>query len=314
MARTLSNDLRKRLIKAVEGGLSARAAGKKLDIAASTATGIVKDWRDRGSFEPLRIGGYRRPILENEAAFIEKMVTTHPDWSEAEMNAHLREERGIKIHDTTLGRFVRAKGWRYKKTVFATEQAREDVKEARVFWQEWQKTCDPSKLVFLDETGATTNMIRRYGRARGGARCLDDAPGGHWKVMTFIAGLRADGITAPWCLDNAMTGAAFLTYIETQLCPTLKPGDIVIADNLSSHKVAGIRELVEAKGARILYLPPYSPDLNPIEQVFAKLKTLLRKAMARSFDTLWKTIGRLLPLFSKQECRNYFADSGYGRN
>ena len=125
-------------------------------------------------------------------------------------------------------------------------------------------------------------MIRRYGRARGGARCLDDAPGGHWKVMTFIAGLRAHGITAPWCLDNAMTGAAFVTYIETQLCPTLKPGDIVIADNLSSHEVASIRELVEVKGARILYLPPYSPDLNPIEQVFAKLKTLLRKAIARS--------------------------------
>ena len=202
------------------------------------------------------------------------MVTTHSDWSEAEMNAHLRKERGIKIHDTTLGRFVRAKGWRYKKTVFATEQARENVKEARVLWQEWQKTCDPSKLVFLDETGATTNMICRYGRARGGARCLDDAPGGQWKVMTFIAGLRADGITAPWCLDNTITGAAFLTYIETRLCPTLKPGDIVIADNLSSHKVAGIRELVEAKGARILYLP----------------------------------------LFSKQECRNYFANSGYGRN
>ena len=111
MARTLSNDLRKRLIKAVEGGLSARAAGKKLDIAA----GIVKDWRDRGSFEPLRIGGYRRPILENEVNFIEQMVATHPDWSEAEMNTHLREERGIKIQDTTLGRFVRAKGWRYKK-------------------------------------------------------------------------------------------------------------------------------------------------------------------------------------------------------
>ena len=114
MARTLSNDLRKRLIKAVEGGLSARAAGKKLDIAASTATGIVKDWRDGGVSSHFRLG-YRRPILENEAAFIEQMVTTHPDWSEAEMNAHLREERGIKIHDTALGRFVRPKGWRYKK-------------------------------------------------------------------------------------------------------------------------------------------------------------------------------------------------------
>jgi transposase len=157
-------------------------------------------------------------------------------------------------------------------------------------------------------------MIRRYGRAMGGARCLDDAPGGHWKVMTFIAGLLADGITAPWCLDSTMTGAAFLTYIETRLCPTLKPGDIVIADNLSSHKVAGIRELVEAKGARILYLPPYSPDFNPIGQVFAKLKVFPRKAMTRSCDTLWKTIGSILPLFSQQECRNYFANSGYGRN
>lgn len=154
-------------------------------------------------------------------------------------------------------------------------------------------------------------MIRRYGRAKGAERCLDDAPGGHWKTMTFIAGLRADGLTAPWCLDSAMNGPAFLTYVETQLCPTLKSGDIVIADNLSSHKVAGVRELIEATGAKILYLPPYSPDLNPIEQAFAKLKTLLRKAMARSFEALWKTIGKLLDRFSEHEATNYFRNSGY---
>jgi len=131
--------------------------------------------------------------------------------------------------------------------------------------------------------------------------------------MTFIAGLRLNEITAPWCLDKAMTGEAFKTYLKTQLVPTLKPGDVVIADNLSSHKVAGVKDIIEATGAKMLYLPPYSPDLNPIEQVFAKLKTLLRKAMARSYETLWRTIGKLLSRFSKQECQNYFRNSGYGR-
>lgn len=184
---------------------------------------------------------------------------------------------------------------------------------SRHIWKEWQKSCDVSKLVFLDETGARTDMIRRYGRAKGGLRCFDDAPGGHWKTMTFIAGLRVNEIIAPWCLDGAMNGKNFKIYLETQLVPTLKPGDIVIADNLSAHKVAGVREIVESCGAHILYLPPYSPDLNPIEQVFSKLKNLLRKAMARSYETLWKTIGKLLNLFAKHECQNYFRNSGYGR-
>jgi transposase len=200
-----------------------------------------------------------------------------------------------------------------KKTVFASERDGEDILEARDAWEEWQTRCDASALVFLDETSATTDMIRRYGRAKGGSRCLDDAPGGHWKTMTFIAGLRVDGLTAPWCLDSPMGGCAFLTYVETQLCPTLKPGDIVIADHLSSHKVAGVREVIETTGASIRYWPPYSPDLNPIEQVFAKLKALLRKARATSFDALWKTIGRLVNLFSKQECLHYFQNSGYAR-
>lgn len=187
-----------------------------------------------------------------------------------------------------------------KKTLRASEQDREDVRAARTLWKKWQRNCDLSKLVFLDETGTRTDMTRFTGRSKVGTRCFDHAPGGHWKTMTFIAGLRINGITAPWCLDGAMTGKAFKTYLKTQLIPTLSPGDIVITDNLSSHKVAGVREIIEARGANILYLPPYSPDLNPIEQVFSKLKTLLRKAMARSYETLWKTIGKLLDLFSKQ--------------
>jgi len=156
-------------------------------------------------------------------------------------------------------------------------------------------------------------MIRRYGRAKSGARCMDDAPGGHWKTMTFIAGLRTDGIVAPWCLDNPMNGDAFLVRVETQLCPALRPGDIVIADNLSSHKVSGVAQLVRARKAEIVYLPPYSPDLNPIEQAFAKLKALLRKAAARSFDALCEAIGNIIDAFTTQECGNYLANSGYDR-
>jgi hypothetical protein len=128
-----------------------------------------------------------------------------------------------------------------------------------------------SKLVFLDETGITTDRLRRYGRALGGARCEDSAPAGHWKTLTFIAGLRADRLTAPWCVDQAMNGEAFKEYLRSQLGPTLKAGDIVICDNLPAHKVADVEKIIAAQGATLKYLPPYSPDLNPIEQVFAKL-------------------------------------------
>ena len=200
-----------------------------------------------------------------------------------------------------------------KKTVFATERERDDIRVARDAWREWQKTCDVSKLVFLDETSATTDLIRKYGRAKGGLRYLDDAPGGHWKTMTFIAGLRLSGMTAPWCLDAAVDGDIFKHYLQTQLAPTLNCGDIVVCDNLSSHKVAGVREIVEGTGATLLYLPPYSPDLNPIEQAFSKLKILLRKAMARSFDALCEAIARILRLFKPDECGNYISNSGYDR-
>jgi transposase len=198
-----------------------------------------------------------------------------------------------------------------KKTLVASEQQREDVARAREQWQAWQQTCDLSRLVFLDETGITTNMTRRYGRALGGARCRDAAPAGHWHTLTFIAGLRINRLTAPWCLDQAMTGEAFKEYLRSQLGPTLKPGDMVICDNLSAHKVAEVQAIVAAHGATIQYLPPYSPDLNPIEQVFAKLKALLRKAAERTYDKLWQLMGKLVDEFRADECLNLFRHSGY---
>ena len=170
---------------------------------------------------------------------------------------------------------------------------------------------DPASFVFLDETGAATNMVRRYGWGPKGERLMDAAPHGHWKTTTFLAGLRSTGIVAPLVLDGPMTGEAFRAYVEQFLAPTLSPGDVVVLDNLAAHKVAGVREAIAAAGASILYLPPYSPDLNPIEQMFAKLKTLLRKAAVRTREALWNTIGNLLEAFSPTEWRNYIANSGY---
>lgn len=171
---------------------------------------------------------------------------------------------------------------------------------------------DPERFVFLDETGAATNMVRRTGWSPKGERLVDAAPFGHWKTTTFLAGLRTSGIVAPLVLSGPMRGEIFRAYVEQFLAPTLSPGDVVVMDNLAAHKVAGVREAIDAVGASVLYLPPYSPDLNPIEKAFAKLKALLRKAATRSRDALWDAIGRLLDRFTPAECRNYLRSCGYG--
>jgi transposase len=171
---------------------------------------------------------------------------------------------------------------------------------------------DAARFVFLDETGTATNMARRYGRSPCGARLVAAVPQGHWKTTTFIAGLRQSGIVAPLVLDGPMTGPAFRAYVEQFLAPALEPGDVVVLDNLAAHKVDGVRQAITATGASILYLPPYSPDLNPIEQLFAKLKALLRKAATRTKDDLWQAIGHILATVPPSECPNYLDHCGYG--
>jgi transposase len=166
-------------------------------------------------------------------------------------------------------------------------------------------------LVFVDETGASTKMARRYGRAPKGERCRAPVPHGHWKTTTFAAGLRLNGMVAPLVLDGPMTGAAFRAYVEQMLVPTLVSGDIVVMDNLPAHKVGGVRAAIEAAGATLLYLPPYSPDFNPIEMAFAKLKALLRGVAARTIPALWQAIAAALDRFTPSECRNYFIAAGY---
>ena len=178
-------------------------------------------------------------------------------------------------------------------------------------WFEGQLDLDPERLVFVDETGASTKMARLRGRAPRGERCRSGVPHGHWKTTTFTAGLRLSGFTAPMVLDGPMRGEAFRAWTEQLLAPTLSSGDVVIMDNLPAHRVAGVREAIEEKGARLLFLPPYSPDFNPIENAFAKLKALLRKAAARTIDDLWVTIGQSLSAFTPAECENYFSAAGY---
>jgi transposase len=195
--------------------------------------------------------------------------------------------------------------------VRAAEQDRPDVAAARAAWADNQPNLDPDRLVFIDETGTSTNMARLRGRAPRGERLVGKVPHGHWKMTTFVAGLRTTALTAPCVLDGPMNGDAFLAYVEQVLAPTLKPGDIVVMDNLSAHKVSGIRTAIEATGASLLYLPPYSPDFNPIEQLFAKFKALLRKAAERSIESLWHRIATLLDVFPPAECANYFRNAGY---
>jgi transposase len=174
-----------------------------------------------------------------------------------------------------------------------------------------QGMLDPARLVFIDETATSTNMVRLRGRCPRGKRLVASVPHGHWKTITFVAGLRRDGIVAPFVIDGAMNGPTFLAHIEQCLAPTLARRDVVIMDNLQSHKVAGVAEAIEAAGASVLYLPSYSPDLNPIELFFSKLKTLLRKAAERTIPDLWRRIRSLLRTVCQEECANFFRHAGY---
>jgi transposase len=176
---------------------------------------------------------------------------------------------------------------------------------------ELQPELDPERLVFIDETGASTKMARLYGRAPRGQRCRAPVPHGHWETTTFTGALRLQGLTAPMLLDGPMNAAAFLAYIEQVLVPTLNAGDIVVMDNLPAHKPTGVRRAIEATGALLLYLPPYSPDFNPIEMAFSKLKAILKKIAARTVHELWQAIAATLSSFAPAECRNYFTAAGY---
>jgi transposase len=217
--------------------------------------------------------------------------------------------------DAPLSRWLIRNGYRFKKTLLAREQDRPDIKAAREEWtttRQLHMRLEPHRLIFIDETGTTTKMTRLRGRCLRGQRLRSMAPFGHWMTPTFVAGLRCDRLTAPFFVNAPMDRRIFETYVEKELAPTLAKDDVVIMDNLPAHKSKAAEKAIKARGAWVLFLPPYSPDLNPIEMAFAKLKTHLRARAVRTIDALWQEIGRICDLFDPAECQNYFAAAGYG--
>ena len=210
---------------------------------------------------------------------------------------------GVMIHPSNLSRLLIRHGFSYKKTLLASEQERADVKKARETWigrRQPRMRKLAHRLVFVDETSTNTKMVRSRGRCLKGKRLKAHAPFGHWKSETFIAGLRHDGLSAPFVIDGPINRQLFELYVETQLAPTLTKGDVVILDNLSSHESVKAEKAIRAKGAWMLFLPPYSPDLNPIEMAFSKLKAHLRATAPRTIDELWKAIGHICDLYPRR--------------
>ncbi|WP_174479289.1 IS630 family transposase [Neorhizobium galegae] len=311
MAQALSDDLRLRVLKASAAGMSARQAAARFGVGISTAIRWIARAKDG---EPTsRPQGWRRPsVLDAHEAFVVELIEDRKDVTLDEMVERLSVERQVRISRSALGAWLRGRGWTFKKkSAHALEQDRPDVLKRRRVWFDGQLDLDPEKLIFIDETGLSTKMARLRGRAIRGERCRAGVPHGHWKTTTFTGALRLTGMTAPFVYDGAMNGNVFLAYVEQVLVPTLQVGDVVVMDNLPAHKTSGVRDAIERAGAKLMFLPPYSPDFNPIENAFSKLKAMLRARAERKIDALWDAVGALIPRFTPAECANYFRAAGY---
>lgn len=311
MPKPYSVDLRARVIDDVETGASRREAAERYGISPSVVVIWVQRFEETGSVVAKPSGGSISP-LEQHAEFLLGLIANQPDLTLDEIVAAMRKRR-IAGSRSAVWRFFARRSISFKKTLYAAEQKRADVARARRRWMREQGMFDPARLVFIDETCTNTAMVRLRGRAPRGERLVGYAPHGHWKTITFVGGLRQRGMIAPFVLEGAINGPMFLAYVKQCLVPTLKRGEIVLMDHLPAHKVAGVAEAIEAAGATLIYLPKYSPDLNPIELAFSKLKAHLRKAAEHTILRLLRRIGRVVTDFSPQECRNFFRHAGYAR-
>ncbi|WP_407946746.1 IS630 family transposase [Pararhizobium mangrovi] len=315
MTKAISVDLRSRVLAAVDAGASHRQAAERFDVSAAS----VSRWRTQakhhdGRAQPGRQGGDRRSHhIEAQKDLILSLLAEAPDITIAEMRQALGD-RGHRFGFGTIQRFFVRHGLTQKKTAHAAEQDRPDILKRRQAWFDGQLDLDTARLVFIDETWAKTNMARTHGRSPRGERLRMAVPHGHWKTTTFVGALTLRGMIAPFVLSGPINRAAFEAYVQQVLVPELRPGDIVVMDNLSSHKSERTRELIEEAGASLLFLPPYSPDFNPIENAFSKLKAMLRKAAERTVEALWIRIGEIIGTFTPTECANYFAAMGYDAN
>jgi transposase len=310
MTRPLSNDLRERVVAAALCGDSCRSVAARFGVAVSTVVKWSQRYRTTGSVAPGQVGGHRRPVLEPHRDFIIEKIAQTPHLTLHRLKDELAA-RGVIVSHNAVWQFLRREGLRFKKTLFALEQARADIARRRQRWRSWQARLDPRRLVFIDETWIKTNMAPLRGWGPRGKRLRGFAPHGHWRTLTFLGALRCNEFTAPCVFDGPINGQCFRAYVEQQLVPVLRPGDIVVMDNLGSHKSRAVRDAIQAVGARLCFLPPYSPDLNPIEQAFARIKHWMRQAQKRTVQDAWRHIGDLVAEIEPKECANYLANAGY---
>jgi len=301
MARPYSSDLRERVVEAIDE--------ERFGVSVSSAVRWHQAWRETGTFEAEFCGGSCSPLDDYEEEIL-ALVEEQDDRTLDEIVAAMRKRR-IPGSRTALFRILERRGITHKKVLHASEQEREDVARARRRWIREQGLLDSTHLIFIDETSVNTNMTRAYGRGLEGERVICRVPFASWKTLTFVAALRCDGMTAPMLIKGAMNGEAFLAYVEQCLAPTLERGDIVIMDNVASHKVDGVQAAIEAAGAILRYLPPYSTDLNRIEAAYSACKAFLRKCAERTEQALSRRIGQYVRRLQPEACVNFFAHAGY---
>jgi len=306
--RPFSDDFRLRIHEARQDGESTAEVAERFGVSTAFVRRLQQRFRLTGSLAPRPHGGGRAPKLAGRDGELRQAVAERPDATAAEH----RERLELPASRVTVWRAMRRLGLtRKKKSIHASERDRPDVAEARRLWPAKVAGIDPKDWVFLDETGANTAMQRTHGYAPKGRRVVASAPLAGWQTVTFVGALTAYGMVAPWALEGAMNGEWFLAYVEQVLVPALRPGMVVVMDNLPSHKVAGVREAIEGAKCRLEYLPPYSPDLNPIEKAYSKLKRALRGWAARTVEGVYAALREIVTRFGPAECLNYFRHCGY---
>ena len=306
--RAIPVPLRKRILELYEQGKSTQEIARFAGFCVAAVRRVRQQFRQRRTLEPQTHRCGRKTLLtEERKQWLRALLAAQPDATLAELGARL--DRPFRT--STMDLWLRRLGWRFKKTLAAAERDRPDVAERRAGWHEQLADEPVAALVFVDESGANTKMTRLRGRALGGQRLLARVPHGHYQTSTLISGIRLGGPCAPWLFSGPMNGEMFLAWVRQGLAPTLRPGDVVILDNLSTHKIRGVREALEATRARLLYLPPYSPDFNPIEPMWSKIKQVLRTHAARTENELLRAAKAAFNSISTADCKGFFFSAQY---
>jgi transposase len=301
-------EYRHRVLALTEDGQTTGEIAEALGVSGAWVRSIKARHRAGHSLAPKSSANKRRSLAEREGDRLRARVKAHPGTTLEDLKRDLNLDAAV----STIWNALRdLKLSLKKKTLHAAERDRPDVAADRAEWDVFAAGIDPRRLVFLDETFGTTAMTRLYGWGPTDERVTDAVPHGHWKTTTFLAAFRLGGLFAPLVIDGAVNGELFLAYVRQHLAPQLRPGDILVMDNLQTHKVAGVAAAVEARDARVLYLPPYSPDFNPIEEVFSKIKTELRRRELRTIPALEDAFGASLDWITRTDAINYFGHAGY---